>query len=110
MNDVQGMETLMLTRLRKMMKRITAPSAAEIEGQALLARLDGEIATLREVLQRADAAVGAGWMTMARARLNMLKEAAIAARALRPEHLCHCQAMKALCESAGMPVFLQRVA
>jgi hypothetical protein len=104
MNDVHGMETQMFTTLRSLIKRINTASAAEVEGMALLARIDGEVVDMQLAIGQAETQAGglaeAALLTMAKARLNVLKEAAIAARALRPEHIRYSGAMACLRQGA----------
>jgi hypothetical protein len=97
-NDVQGMETQMFATLRNVVKRINTPSAAEVEGLALLARIDDEAAAMQNAVQQAEERSDCALLAVARARLTALKEAAIAARALRPEHICYSGALACLRE------------
>jgi hypothetical protein len=107
MNDVHGMETKMFALMRNVVKRINTPSAAEVEGLALLARIDGEIAVMTAAVE------GAGQSSLAavaRARLAALKEAAIAARALRPEHIRFSGAMACLQQGAVLAPMMGQAA
>jgi hypothetical protein len=99
-NNVQGMETQMFATLRNVMTRINTPSTAEVEGLALLARIDDEAAAMERAIRKAEGGADAGMLSVARARLGALKEAAIAARALRPEHIRFSGALACLQQGA----------
>ena len=98
----------MFAALRTMMIQINTPSAAEVQGYALLARLDAEIATMAAAMQAADLVMAecnaemAGLRRVAHVRLTALKEAAIAARAVRPEHIRHSRAAACLRDGANI--------
>lgn len=90
----------MLTALRQMMKRMIAASPAEVEGLGLIARLDGEIAVMTKAVKAAHGSAETALCMVARARLTVLQEAAIAARALRPEHIRFSGALACLQQGA----------
>lgn len=92
----------MFSTLRTMMNAISTPSLAEVEGRLLLARLDREACAMRDAIRRADGGVDTALLSVAYARLSVLKEAAIAARALRPEHIRFSGALACLQCGSGM--------
>jgi hypothetical protein len=100
MNGVHGMETQMFKAMRNVMKRINTPSVAEVEGLALLRRIDDEAEAMELAIRVAGRDVDAGVLTVARARLAALKEAAIAARGFRPEHIRFSGALACLQQGA----------
>ena len=87
----------MFTSLRQMMKLINAASPAEVEGRVMIVQSDGEIAAMTQAVNcGADTAL----VAVARAPLHALKEAAIAARALRPENIRFSGALACLQQGA----------
>jgi hypothetical protein len=99
-NDVQGMETQMFATLRTLFRQINTASVAEAEGLALLAQIDGEVEGMRAAIAQAEGHVEPALLALAKARLHALKEAAIAARALRPEHIRFSGALACLQQGA----------
>lgn len=106
----------MLNRLRRLLNQINTASAAEQQGRALLARIDAEAALMTATLQTAarhltatDAETTA-ILRVARFRLLALREAAITARALRPEHIQYSGAAACLCDGTNIAPLLARLA
>jgi hypothetical protein len=110
MNNVHGMETQMFAILQKVKDRINTPSAAEVDGLALLARIDSEAAVMEGAIRDAGGKADGGMLAVARARLHALKEAAIAARALRPEHIRFSGALACLQQGAAFAPVLGQAA
>ena len=100
----------MFSTLRTMIKAVNRPSEAEVEGLALLARIDGETRAMHETIRAADRTVDTTVLAVARARLTALKEAAIAARALRPEHIRYSGALACLQCGQGMAPMMGQAA
>jgi hypothetical protein len=100
MNDVHEMETQMFKAMRNVMKRINTPTVAEVEGLALLKQIDDEAKAMDLAIRVAGGDADAGLLSVARARLAALREAAIAARAFRPEHIRFSGALACLQQGA----------
>jgi hypothetical protein len=94
------METQMFNAIRKVMKRINTPSVAEVEGLALLKQIDEEAEAMELAIRVAGRDAEAGLLKVARVRLAALREAAIAARAFRPEHIRFSGALSCLQQGA----------
>jgi hypothetical protein len=106
MNDVHGMEIQMFaqisTRMRGLIRQINTASAEEVEGLVLLGRIDDEVAGMTAAIAQVEGRVEPALLVVAKARLHALKEAAIAARALRPEHIRFSGALACLRQGAVM--------
>ncbi len=90
----------MFATLRGLIKRINTASVDEVEGLALLGRIDDEVAGMQSAIARSEGRVEPALIKVAKARLVALKEAAIAARALRPEHIRYSGALACLRQGA----------